>query len=124
MLSALRRSRILALLLFAASPAVGGTVLPAIHPCPVDAPWLARHAPSGHAGHQGHGSPVGTHHNETCHCIGSWLSGAALIPPRAPVTVTQLLTLFAPPEIFPGDSSLRLDPPAALLPPATAPPLV
>jgi hypothetical protein len=121
----LRRSRLITGLLFAASPAIGGTVLPAVHPCPVDAPWLARHAAGAHAGHHGgHDAPADTHHNDTCHCIGSWLSGAAVAPPHSPATVRQILTLFSPPAIRTRDSSLQLDPPAALLPPATAPPLV
>lgn len=125
MLNPLRRSRLLALLLFAASPAIGGTVLPAIHPCPVDAPWLAQHVAGAHAGHHGsHGTPAGKGHSETCHCIGSWLSGTAVAPPQSPVVVRQILTLFSPPEIGSLDSSLELDPLGTLLPPATAPPLV
>jgi hypothetical protein len=122
-LAMVRRSRLIAGLLFAASPAIGGTVLPAIHPCPVDAPWLARHSAGAHTGHHGgHDAPAGR--GETCHCIGSWLTGAAFAPPQSPVTVRQILTLFSPPAIHSADSSLELEPPAALLPPATAPPLV
>lgn len=125
MLKALRRSRMLGLLLFAASPAIGGTVLPAIHPCPVDAPWLAQHRADADAGHHGsHDAPASHSHGETCQCIGSWLSSSAVTPPQSPVVVRQILTLFSPPAIRSQDSSLLLDPPAALLPPATAPPLV
>ena len=121
----LRRSRLVAGLLIAASPAIGGTVLPAVHPCPVDAPWLAHHEAGAHAAHHaGHGTPATGHHPETCHCIGSCLSGAAMAPPQTPALARQALTLFAAPRIPTGDSTLELDPPAALLPPATAPPLV
>jgi hypothetical protein len=124
-LAQMRRSRLIAGLLLAASPAIGATVLPAVHPCPVDAPWLVQHASSAHAGHHGgHDAPASKGHGATCHCIGSWLSGAAVAPPQSPAVVRQILTLFAPPEIRSGDSSLQLEPPAALLPPATAPPLV
>ena len=70
------------------------------------------------------GGPASKGHGETCHCIGSWLSGAAVTPPQSPVVVRQILTLFSPPAIRTRDSSLQLDPPATLLPPATAPPLV
>ena len=127
MLNALRHSRLLAALLVTASPAVLGTVLPAVHPCPVEAPWLAQkgaagsHADHHQAAHHEMGGPG--HEHETCHCIGASLSGAAMTPPKTGELSHQILTLFAPPHFPTRDSSLDLAPSAALLPPATAPPL-
>ena len=43
---------------------------------------------------------------------------------RPPVVIGLTVTCFSPPAIPSEDSSLQLDPPATLLPPATAPPLV
>jgi hypothetical protein len=40
MIRLLRRSRLLALVLLLATPALGGAWLQAFHPCPVDTPWL------------------------------------------------------------------------------------
>jgi hypothetical protein len=124
MLGRMRRSRLLAALLFAASPAAAGTLLPAIHPCPVDSPWLAEDAAaSHHAGHHAasHRASPG-HQHQVCHCIGHCLAGlAALVPPTrgastAPVAAIALAAWPA------QDASLHLAPLAALLPPSTAPP--
>jgi hypothetical protein len=125
MLKALRRSRLLAALLFAASPAIGGTVLPAVHPCPVDMPWLAPDAGTASHGdhHQGRPEPDAQHH-ETCNCIGSWNSGSAIAPPEPARVSATGLVVYSPVQIVAADSSLALSPPATLLPPATAPPLV
>lgn len=124
MLAALRRSRLLAALLVIASPAMGGTLLTAIHPCPVDTPWLAHHQDGAKAGHHGnHGTPAGTKESQTCHCIGNWLTGGAITPPLPVLAVAPVRPPI--PVLLPAhDSSLQLAPPSALLPPATAPPLV
>jgi len=124
MLARMRRSRLLAALLLAASPAAAGTLLPAIHPCPVDSPWLAEDAAaSPHAGHHaaGHRASPG-HQHQVCHCIGHCLTGlAALLPaPSGARAATVAATALA---AWPAqDASLRLAPLAALLPPSTAPP--
>lgn len=127
MLSALRRSRMLALLLLAASPAAGGTVLPALHPCPVDMPWLAQTQALGeHAGHgqDAAGDPAQGANHDSCSCIGTWLSGTAAAPPQPAELSRPIVTLFSPVLVAFTDSSLELSPRAALLPPATAPPLL
>lgn len=114
----------LAFLLLAASPAAGGTVLPALHPCPVDMPWLAQ-ASGEHAGHgQDAGAPAQGAHHDSCSCIGSWLFGTAAAPPRPAELSRPIVTLFSQVIVAFTDSSLELSPPAALLPPATAPPLL
>lgn len=124
MVAALRRSRLLAAFLVLASPALGGTLLTAIHPCPVDTPWLAHHHQAqSQGGHHGsHGVPASSK-DTTCHCIGSWLTGGAVVPP-VPV-LGQAPELSPVPVLLPAhDSSLQLAPRSTLLPPATAPPLV
>ena len=45
-------TRLASLLLLLASPALGGTLLPVLHPCPVDAPWTL--AGGDHADHGNH----------------------------------------------------------------------
>jgi hypothetical protein len=125
MLAGFRRSRLLAALLLAASPAAGGTLLPAIHPCPVDSPWLAGHG--AHGGHMGHAmgdghAPAADQHREVCHCIGSCLAGAATLPPAAGIADSRIVVIPAAAAWPSHDASLRLAPLAALLPPSTAPP--
>ena len=107
-----------ALLVF--SPAGAGQLAPLLHPCPVDAPWLARakseshhHHETSHASVPGHGS---------CHCIGA-CSAPAVVAPIEPAALAA-----APIEIPPSPSRHRLVHPvsggllARLLPPKTAPP--
>ena len=116
MIRILRRSRLLALILLLATPALGGAWLQAAHPCPVDSPPIADHA-SGHGDHGTEGSAG------SCHCVGSCaspvgavLAAAAVLPPvAAPTPVAR-------PRLAPGAPSPTLHP-SDLLPPATAPPL-
>jgi hypothetical protein len=123
MLARLRRSRLALAALLALSPAGLGTILPVLHPCPVDAPWLtAHHQTAGHhAAHHDTGSPAATEH--TCTCVGSCVSSAVPAVPVASVVarVNNAPSLLLRPS---GDSRLELEPLASLLPPATAPPLV
>jgi hypothetical protein len=115
-----RPGPLLSLLLLLASPAMGGTVLPALHPCPVDAPWQAQQ--SEHAGHEGHHqtpSPGGDSHD--CTCISSCSTGPALAgidlagPIAEPVEVAE-------PTRPSSDATLVLAPIAERLPPAIPPP--
>jgi hypothetical protein len=124
-LAGFRRSRLLAAFLLTASPAAGGTLLPAIHPCPVDTPWLVGHG--AHAGHMGHPmgdghAPAADQHREVCHCIGGCLAGAATLPPPAGLADTRVVVHPAVAAWPSHDASLHLAPLAALLPPSTAPP--
>lgn len=125
-LAALRRSRLLAGLLLVASPAGAGTLLPVVHPCPVDAPWLIPHAASAaHAGHHGgaQAAPAAEHHDHTCSCIGSCTAAAALLAPGAAFAAAPLANPPAAQGWTAHDASLQLAPRTSLLPPATAPPL-
>jgi hypothetical protein len=126
MLAALRRSRLLASLLLVASPAGAGTLLPVLHPCPVDSPWLLPHdRVAGHAGHQhaSRGARSADQHKHHCSCIGSCTMAAALLVPRAPLLAARVTDSPAAQRWVAHDASSVLAPCAALLPPATAPPL-
>jgi len=121
-----RRSRLLAGLLLLASPGGVGSLLPVLHPCPVDAPWLAAHAAhaSPHQHHAAAGQPDKSSHGEqqSCHCIGACCAATLLAPP-----VPRLGSRFAAQAAAPGrpaqDAALWLAPVASLLPPSTAPPI-
>jgi len=114
-------------MLFLASPGAAGTLLPVLHPCPVDAPWLAElhHASGEHAGHHAHQSqaPAAGHHGASCTCIGSCLAAGAAAPPAQPGITSAIVPTWT--AGWPShDSSLVLAPTASLLPPSTAPPVV
>jgi hypothetical protein len=113
----LARSRVLSLLLLALSPALAGTALPVLHPCPVDAPVADQG--SGHAGH--HTAPAQPPASHGCTCIGSCL-GSAVPHPGGP-SLAQRVRLVVEPAVRAGpDATLVLAPIAVLLPPAIAPP--
>ena len=117
MIRLLRRSRLLALLLLLAAPAVGGAWLQAVHPCPVDTPWLAAHDGE-HTDHQDHATSTG------CHCVGSCAGVSVAIVPAAPVLAARAIpTPLAPPRVSAGVPAPAVRP-ADRLPPSTAPPLV
>jgi hypothetical protein len=121
MLDLFRRSRLVAGLLGLLSPGGLGMVLPLVHPCPVDAPWLAQAQPAGtHSPHQHHAPEPGRTPNHTCVCIGSCLTGALPLQPRAHAVPMVPCRAAAPP--VGADAALLLAPLATLLPPATAPP--
>jgi hypothetical protein len=124
-LSSLRRWRLLSLLLVTVSPGAAGTLLPLLHPCPVDSPWLIHEmGPGHHGGHHGGAQAASDaeHHDQSCHCVGSCLVAVALAPPARPA-VRFALMLPATQGWTAHDAALLLAPRAALLPPATAPPL-
>jgi hypothetical protein len=116
MIRFLRRSRLLALALLLATPALGGAWLQAAHPCPVDSPWLADHE----GGHGDHGAQGGAN---GCHCVGSCAGAAAAV--LATATVLPAVVAPAPsdrPRLTPGTLTPAARP-SDRLPPATAPPL-
>jgi hypothetical protein len=121
MFALLRRSRAFALVLVCLSPAVGGTLLPAVHPCPVDAPWLAATHAAGH--HGGHSAPASTHQHDVCHCVGGCVAAAATTSPAGGIISLHAVLPPMAPGWVSEDASLELPPPSALLPPTTAPPL-
>jgi hypothetical protein len=126
MIAILRRCLTGRAVLLLASPALGGTLLPALHPCPVDMPWLtAPAAQVAHAGHHGGGEhhvPGAEHHGQTCHCIGSCLVWSAVAAPAARSIAVQVC-LVPVTVLWPvHDASLDLAPRSSLLPPSTAPP--
>jgi hypothetical protein len=112
----IRRSRLLALALLLATPALGGAWLQVAHPCPVDAPW------AGHPDAGGHGDHDSPGHGETCHCVGSCAASAAAILTAAAAVSGMLDEAPAPPR--PPRAALTVPAlrPSDRLPPATAPP--
>jgi len=119
MIRLLRRSRLLALTLLLATPAFGGAWLQALHPCPVDQPWVAAEDEHG-AGH--HGAPAGQ--TEGCHCVGSCSAAGAAVLATSPESLTIISGRALPPRVVPthvGPPALR---PSDRLPPATAPPVL
>jgi hypothetical protein len=122
MIRLLRRARLLPFMLLLATPGLGGAWLQAVHPCPVDTPWLAEHQQDQHASH--HGTESGSiPTSQSCHCVGAChIAGAALLSTAA--KVAALVVAGDRPVSTPAPD---LDPPVQLStdrqPPATAPPL-
>ena len=122
MLGFLRRSRLIRLALLFVTPGVGGTVLQAAHPCPVEAPWLSQPGDASNAHHHGdHGSDTGL--PVECHCIGACNAASTWAPPSGgPVVAIPQLT-----RVVSAQPSCTALAPASLpyrfLPPSTAPPL-
>ena len=117
MIRLLRRSRLLALVLLLAPPAVGGAWLQTVHPCPVDTPWLAGHS-GDHAEHGEQATPAG------CHCVGSCAGVTVAVAPGAPVLA---IAPIPAPVLRPRVTAATPAPavrPSDLLPPSTAPPLL
>lgn len=120
------RSRLTSFLLLLASPAVGGTVLPVAHPCPVDSPWQAGEAGDAHRGHgsQDDRSQAPADRTEhTCTCPGTCAAGVAVVVPTAvdgqnvPDVALRLVRSIRSTPIDWSHSLLDL------LPPSTAPPI-
>ncbi len=126
MLGAFRRCRFLALLALALSPGSAGVVLPALSPCPMEAPWLADRgmAAGGHDPHCDHASPEHRHDARCCHCIGACCTSAFTVVPRlaAGGTLVAEPAHHAATRVPPAAPPVRR--PADFLPPTTAPPLV
>jgi hypothetical protein len=134
MMAPLRRMRWVTLLLLIASPAIGGQVLPLLHPCEVQVERIlegdqaVQAAAHDHAGHSG-ATPAPTeshseHGDQGCQCIGACHTPAVL---AAPASAELAVLAVLPPELRRA-SGLEADaPPASIildrLPPSTAPPL-
>jgi len=110
-----RRSRMLAVLLLLATPALGGAWLQAVHPCPVDTPWLEHHG-------QGHDHEAASK-GAACHCVGSCSAASMAALPPVAVGVADFSSGVAAPALLVPRSDAPLPQPSELLPPATAPPL-
>jgi hypothetical protein len=123
MLGALRRCRILALTLLLAAPGLGGTWLSVVHPCPVDAPWLAQ------AGHGDHGAQSSHEHGSTpadsssCNCVGACHNGAAALVSIAARPTAILAAVGWDTSSSSPNSDTPVQPRLRRHPPATAPPL-
>lgn len=120
------RSPWLAALLLLASPALGGQLMPALHPCEGAGAGHAHGGTAGHAAdhasHEAASDPVPPT-DRSCTCIGSCHVPAIPGPPAA--TVVALVggsDPLAVAAILPRAESPRRAPPPHLLPPPTAPP--
>jgi hypothetical protein len=124
----LRRGWIAALLI-ALSPALAGGLLPLLHPCPVDTPWLAAATDSAHGpsvtdhGPSQHGSSHHGDHQSVCSCLGG-CQIAQLVGPAVDAPVVALVHATPAAPAWPvvergGDARPILE----HLPEATAPPL-
>jgi hypothetical protein len=115
MIRLFRRSRMLAVLLLLATPALGGAWLQAVHPCPVDTPWLEHHG-------QGHDHEAASK-GAACHCVASCSAASMAALPPVAAAVAHVPAGVALPAAFVPRSDAPLFQPSEFLPPATAPPL-
>ena len=117
MLARFRTLRWLAALLLIASPAVGGQLMPLLHPCAV--------ATAATDPHHGHGSdhqqaPEGAQ----CTCIGSCQAPAVVAPPAGTILTAVVEALpNSQPRISDGRDVPTISRPIDRLPPPTAPPV-
>lgn len=109
--------RWLAAFLLIASPAMGGQLLPLVHPCAAEAAEYGSHEGHG-AGHEQ--APEGA----PCSCLGSCQATAMVVVPQAQIIAAVVPVLRAHDTIAPvGVVVHRLDRPIDRLPPPTAPPI-
>jgi len=122
----LRRFRWLATLLIAVSPAFGGQALPLLHPCPVDAPWLAAQHAVHHGmqmpAHADNGPTSHESHQHSCSCVGACATPAIVTAPEP--SVANVAVLLEPQHrSWPVIEALdQRSPLVNRLPPSTAPP--
>jgi hypothetical protein len=121
MFQRLRRLRLLAFVLMLGVPGLGGAWLQALHPCPVEAPWIVQDA-----GHDAH-TPAGGHDHaggsDTCQCLGACVAAFVAPPVRTPQLAQATLGEWVAPVPPARTSFLPAARPPHLRPPATAPPL-
>src|SRR5688500_9211026 len=96
------RSRLASLLLCLASPAVGGTLLPVAHPCPVNAPWLAQDPGSGDREHGGHHQESQTPTDQSDHGCTCPAMGAAGLAAAVPSAAGTVILSSAPLQLLPA----------------------
>lgn len=127
MLSRLRTPWFAALLLLT-SPALGGQVVPLVHPCPAEGSGHQhQHQPDtpqiGHGHHDGSAETATPDPAPSCTCIGSCSTSASLEPPVAgPVLASDMQAAPLAAAVGPETASVCILLPLDLLPPPTAPP--
>lgn len=128
-MAALRRMRWVTLFLLIASPAIGGQVLPLLHPCEVQVERVVEGDPALAAHDHGHHAPApaqshSEHGGEGCQCIGACHTPALL---AAPAAAELAVMAVLPPELRRAEAPEADAPPTSIpldrLPPSTAPPL-
>lgn len=120
MLARFRTARWLTALLLLASPAVGGQVMPVLHPCAAESA-----EPDSHPQHGGHGS---SHETPTdgaqCSCLGTCQVAAVAGGPQSTTFTIAAASRPAMRIAVPGDAiNHPVDSPIDRLPPPTAPPI-
>lgn len=125
MLSHLRRSHLVPILLLLAMPGVGGTLVQAGHDCASAAPWTVPAVAAAEHGQHGHGggaTPDERQSGHQCECVGSCNAPAVVAVP----VLGPALVVVEPGERRPARTEAVRDIPRPrphrLLPPAIAPP--
>jgi hypothetical protein len=118
MVARFRTLRWLAALLLIASPAVGGQLMPLLHPCAVESAATDSH--HGHGGDHQQQAPDGAQ----CSCIGSCQAPAVVTPPATTTLTSVVGTLpVGLPRITDRRNVTTVSRPIDRLPPPTAPPV-
>jgi hypothetical protein len=125
MFARLRRHPWIALLLIVASPPLAGGILPLLHPCPVDFPWLVAGAEQRHdAAAMAHGSSHQDEHHQACHCPGCSQTPRLVLPAVAAAVAALTHRTPATPAWLVIERVGDAVPILEYLPETTAPPLV
>jgi hypothetical protein len=115
MMTLLRRSRAMALVMVLLAPGITGSAMQWLHACPAQAQAAADH--------QHHDSAPSQSHSQGCECIGFCHTAGAVAPAES-LTILVAVVLPDHPTILPTDLAfVPAGIPSDLLPPATAPPL-
>lgn len=120
MLVRILRLRLLALLLLAGSPGLGGLALAALHPCAASVATAEVAADEHHGGHHGgnHGAPA----DDICRCIGACQAAFAAPSPTAEVVARAETPPAGASRLAENSPVAAASAPRHLLPPSTAPP--
>lgn len=116
MLTLLRRSRVMALVMMLLAPGITGSAVQWLHVCP---------AAQETADHQHHDSaPSDSGHSDACECIGACSAAGAVAPAKSLTILTAVILPHHRPMLPADFSFIPAGIPSDFLPPATAPPLV
>ena len=123
MIAGFRRIRLLAFLLLAGTPGLGGLALQTLHPCPAEMPWLP--VSGGHHAHHAAGDEAATDEGASgaCHCIGS----CSISAPAGLAATTPALAQSSWVDVSLASHRVAHAPvllPIDRFPPKTAPPLL
>jgi hypothetical protein len=115
MLTMLRQSRLLALVLLLLAPGVSGSAVQWAHACPAES---AQATTSDHQHHD-----TGSDQSPACECIGQCTAAGVVLLPAAVIARAASIRPQSYRATPSGESFVPVGTPSDLLPPATAPPL-